>query len=262
MNLNTILRALGVYRIYERYLKSQIKKGQAPEHVGIILDGNRRWAEEHSLPRWLGHRFGADVAEKILDWCHELGIKTVTLYALSKENLERRPPEELATLFQVIEDKLVKLLNDPRIHRYRIRVKGIGQLDRLPDRIQVLVRELEAATDGYDDHYLNIALAYGGRREIVDAVKAVASKVAEGQIRPEDIDEAVFEKHLYTAHLPNPEPDLIIRTSGEARLSGFLLYQSAYSELVFMDVYWPEFRKIDLMRAVRTYQKRHRRFGE
>lgn len=258
--LSGLLRATGVYRVYERYLRSQIERGESPEHVGIILDGNRRWASSRQMPRWIGHWFGAETAEQLLQWCHELGVKTVTLYVLSTENLQR-PSEELSELFLLLEEKLRHLVGDQRIHQHQIRVKALGRTDLLPAVIQDLLREVEEATKHYDQHFLNIAVAYGGRLEIVDGVRAIAEKARRGELDPSEITAGTIEEHLYTSHLPNPEPDLVIRTSGEERLSGFLLWQSAYSELVFLDVFWPDFRKIDLMRAIRTYQKRTRRFG-
>jgi tritrans,polycis-undecaprenyl-diphosphate synthase [geranylgeranyl-diphosphate specific] len=209
----------------------------------------------------MGHEKGAERAKQLLEWCHELGIKVITLYVLSAENLTR-PSEELHTLLEIIKLNLDELLQDPRIEKYKVRVKGIGSFDGLPDGMKESVSRLEGKTKGYDGHFLNIALAYGGRTEIVDVVKLLAEKARAGIINPELIDQAMIEDNLSTAHLPNPEPDLVIRTSGEERLSGFLLWQSAYSELVFLDVYWPAFRKIDLMRAIRTYQKRNRRYGK
>jgi tritrans,polycis-undecaprenyl-diphosphate synthase [geranylgeranyl-diphosphate specific] len=250
-----------VYKIYEKYLSNQISKAEPPKHLGIILDGNRRWAEANSYPRWLGHWFGAEKAEKLLEWCNELGIETLTLYVLSVENLQRSS-DEVKELFSLIEKKLKDMMQDERIHKYRIRVKALGKMEILPDSIRELLTKIEKATESYDGHFLNIAIAYGGRLEIVDAVKSIAEKVKKGEIDSSTITPKTVEEHLYTAHLPYPEPDLIIRTSGEERLSGFLLWQSAYSELVFLDVFWPEFRKIDLMRAVRTYQRRKRRFGK
>jgi tritrans,polycis-undecaprenyl-diphosphate synthase [geranylgeranyl-diphosphate specific] len=142
-----------------------------------------------------------------------------------------------------------------------VQVKVIGRVHLLPEGLQKLIREVEKATQNYDKHFLNIAFAYGGRAEIVDATRKIAEKVQHGEIDIQKIDECLFEKYLYTAHMPKQDPDLIIRTSGEERLSGFLLWQSAYSELCFLDVYWPDFRVIDLLRAVRTFQKRKRRFG-
>lgn len=255
-----LLKSLGVYKAYEKYLSYEIAKGQSPKHVGIILDGNRRWAKMRSIPTWLGHWYGAQLADEVLEWCRELRIRAITLFVLSTENLARSP-EEVQELFRVITDKLNELLTDPRIHAYKVRVKGIGDLSVLPKELQDLLAKIEEATKNHNSLYLNIALAYGGRYEIVDVVKKLASRVKQGEIEPYMISESMITENLYTAYLPYPEPDLIIRTSGEERLSGFLLWQSAYSELVFLDVYWPDFRKIDLMRAIRTYQKRARRFG-
>lgn len=203
---------------------------------------------------------GADNAEQVLEWCHDLHIKAVTLYVLSTENLQR-PPDELKELYEVVERKLKELLNDERIHRYKIKVKALGRRELLPDSIKDLLQNLESTTQDYQGHFLSIAIAYGGRTEILDGVREIAQKVKIGKLNPDEINQKTVESHLYTAHLPNPEPELIIRTSGEERLSGFLLWQAAYSELVFTDVYWPDFRKIDLMRAIRTYQRRNRRFG-
>jgi tritrans,polycis-undecaprenyl-diphosphate synthase [geranylgeranyl-diphosphate specific] len=259
--LDSVLRMVGVYRLYENRLKSQVEKGSIPGHVGIILDGNRRWAANHGFPTELGHEEGANRAEQLLDWCHELGIRTVTLYVLSTENLER-DPDEVRELFSLIEERLDKLLNDERIHRYQVKVKAIGHLELLPDSIRRLLSDIERRTEGYSSHYLNIAIAYGGRVEITDMVRSVAYDVKRGALSPEQITEETIARRLYTAYLPNQEPDLIIRTSGEERMSGFMLWQGAYSELVFMDVFWPSFRKIDLMRAIRTYQRRTRRYGK
>jgi len=259
--LESALRLLGAYRFYEGRLKTQIEQGQIPLHIGIILDGNRRWAASQGVSNGFGHEEGANRAEELLDWCHDLGIKTVTLYVLSTENLSRSP-EELRELFVLIEERLSKLLNDERIARYRVRVRAIGELNLLPDSIRTLLSEIEEKTTEFDNHYLNIAVAYGGRAEITDMVRAVAQEVKAGKLRPEEITEDTVSKRLYTSYLPNQEPDLIIRTSGEERTSGFLLWQGAYSELVFVDVFWPAFRFIDLLRAIRTYQKRLRRYGK
>ncbi|MDG7001461.1 MAG: di-trans,poly-cis-decaprenylcistransferase [Nitrososphaerota archaeon] len=231
-----------------------------PKHIAIILDGNRRWANNKSIKRVIGHIEGANTAEELLEWCHEIGIKTITLYLLSTENLDRSP-EELDELFELFTERLNKLLSDERIVRFRVRVKAIGRLELVSKRMQEILKEIEAKTADYSDHFLNIAIAYGGRTEIIDSVKKISTLVKEGRISPEQINQKTIEESLYTSYLPNPDPDLVIRTSGEERLSGFLLWQSAYSELVFVDEYWPDFRKIDLMRAVRTFQKRSRRFG-
>jgi tritrans,polycis-undecaprenyl-diphosphate synthase [geranylgeranyl-diphosphate specific] len=258
--LQTLLKVFGVYKIYEKYLEHQISKKEKPKHIGLILDGNRRWAREKSLPTKLGHYFGAENAKNLLEWCYKLGIESVTVFAFSTENFNR-PKEEVDELFAIMEEKLRELLQDERIHKYRVRVKGIGKMDLLPQSIRSLLSDIERNTADYDQHFLNIALAYGGRSEIVDAVKKICEEVKAGRLDPSTISAETIERHLYTSHLPHPDPDLIIRTSGEERLSGFLLWQSAYSELVFLDIFWPEFRKIDLMRAIRIYQQRDRRFG-
>jgi len=259
--LESALRYLGVYRLYENRLRAQVEGDDIPSHIGIILDGNRRWAQDQGVIRGIGHEEGANRAEELLDWCHELGIKTVTLYVLSTENLDRSP-DELKELFKLIEARLTRLLSDERIVKYRVRVRAIGHLDLLPPSTVGVLEAIEKKTMDYSDHYLNIAVAYGGRAEITDVVKSVAQDVRSGKLSPDSISEATISNRLYTSFLPNQEPDLIIRTSGEERMSGFLLWQGAYSELVFVDVFWPAFRFIDLLRAVRTYQKRRRRYGK
>jgi tritrans,polycis-undecaprenyl-diphosphate synthase [geranylgeranyl-diphosphate specific] len=231
-----------------------------PQHVGVILDGNRRWAKSKKVPLEESYRIGARKVEDLLNWCLKLGIKVLTVYAFSTENFRRRP-EEVEVVMRVLEEMLQRALKDERIHRQRVKVKALGRTWLLPTNIQRLLRELEEATAEYSNHYLNVAVAYGGRAEIIDAVKKMSELIAKGGLKPGEVNEELFEKFLYTSHLPYPHPDLIIRTSGEERLSGFLLWQSAYSELCFLDVYWPEFRYIDLLRAIRTYQKRQRRFG-
>jgi len=259
--LKTLLSAAGIYKIYEKWLQLQVRNGNKPGHIAIILDGNRRWASEQSLNPLMGHHFGAGKVEDLLNWCLDLKVKSITLYAFSTENF-LRTPHEVEQVMQIAGEKLRQIITDERIHKNKVRVKVIGRVGLLPKSLQELVREAEEATKSYDEHFLNIALAYGGRAEIVDAAKKIAQEVEKGELRPDAIDEQLFETHLYTAHLPKQDPDLIIRTSGEERLSGFLLWQSAYSELCFLDVYWPDFRRIDLLRAVRTYQKRKRRFGQ
>ena len=232
-----------------------------PKHIAIILDGNRRWAKRNLIMKLEGHFRGADAVEKLLDWCEELNIKIITLYVLSSENLSRQD-DELDYLYDLINARLHKLYNDPRIHKNRMKVKAIGSVELLPDFLRDILNKLEEATKDYDNHYLNIAIAYGGQNELVDAIKKIGSRIKDGSLDVNQIDKDVIESSLYTSHLPQSSPDMILRTSGEKRLSGFLLWQSAYSELVFMDIYWPEFRKIDLMRAIRTFQKRGRRLGK
>lgn len=259
--LKTLLSTIGAYKVYEKWLWHQVKNDAKPEHIAIILDGNRRWASERTLNPWLGHEKGAEKVEQLLDWCLKLDVKSITLYAFSTENFSR-PKNEIEEIMRIADDEFRKILADERIHKNKVRVKVIGRVGLLPKSLQQLIMDVEKATQNYDEHLLNIAFAYGGRAEIVDAARKIAEKVHSGELNPEKIDERMFEQHLYTSHMSKQDPDLIIRTSGEERLSGFLLWQSAYSELCFLDVYWPDFRLIDLLRAARTFQRRKRRFGQ
>lgn len=255
------LESIGVYSLYEKWLKNTINQEEIPTHIGVILDGNRRWARARDMVPWEGHWEGADTVEKFLDWCLELGINTITLYCFSTENVKREK-EEVEKLFKLFDEALEKVLKSDRIHENKVRIRAIGRIETLPGNLQERIHMVEEGTKEYDQLYLNIALAYGGRAEIVDAARVIGEKIKLGKINPEEIDEKVIEANLYTSHLPYQEPDVIIRTSGESRLSNFLIWQSAYSELFFVDVYWPSFRKIDLMRAIRGYQMRQKRFGE
>ncbi len=251
----------GLYKIYSRKLEKEIRNGDIPNHLALILDGNRRWAKNNlSMPKE-GHWKGADAVENLLDWCEEFDIKIITLYVLSAENLSRKD-KELEFLFDLIKNRLEKLYNDPRIHRTKMRVKAIGRIELLPESIKEVLHRLDTLTKDYNEHFLNIAIAYGGQDELVDAVKKIGGKIKKGILDINDINKKEIESNLYTSHLPQSSPDMILRTSGEKRLSGFLMWQSVYSELVFLDIFWPEFRKIDLMRAIRTYQKRKRRLGK
>ncbi len=236
-------------------------KGDVPNHVAIILDGNRRWAKHNLKITKTGHFKGADAVENLLDWCEEFDIKIITLYVLSAENLDRKN-YELDYLFDLIKTRLEKLYNDPRIHKNQMKVKAIGRIELLPESIKDILSKLDDATKDYSNHFLNIAIAYGGQNELVDAVKKIGDQIKDGTLDSKDINKQIIESNLYTSHLPQSSPDMILRTSGEKRMSGFLLWQSAYSELVFLDIFWPEFRKIDLMRAIRTFQKRKRRDGK
>ena len=251
------------YYLYARRLVRGLKAGPVPRHLGIILDGNRRHGRSVGItePREV-YTIGAKKLDDVLDWCVELGIPAVTLWVFSTDNF-RRPAAEVSGILTAIETKLTALADDPVIHARRVRVRAIGRLALLPEPLVSAIAAAERATAGYDGLELNIALAYGGRQEITDAVRALL--VAEAaRCRP--LGEAIAQitpeaiaSHLYTAGLP--DPDLIIRTSGEVRLSGFLLWQSAHSEFYFTDVLWPAFRKIDFLRAIRSFQERRRRFG-
>jgi tritrans,polycis-undecaprenyl-diphosphate synthase [geranylgeranyl-diphosphate specific] len=258
---DTLLQASGIYSFYEKRLESEIVRSPLPNHVAIVLDGNRRWAKMHLLDPVVGHRHGADKAEELLNWIHDIGVKITTLYILSTENLDRKD-KELDNIYKLLEGKLERLYRDERVHRRRMKIKAIGDTRLLPRSLQEILTKLEESTAEYDSMFLNIAIAYGGQKELMEAIRKIAQMARDGKIRVEDIDEKTIESCLYTSHLPQASPDLILRTSGEKRLSGFLIWQSAYSELMFMDVFWPEFRKIDLMRAIRTYQRRVRRYGK
>jgi short-chain Z-isoprenyl diphosphate synthase len=253
-----------IYRIYQNKLLSEVKNIPPPRHIGLILDGNRRFAIEKKLKTITeGHRRGADKLDEVLSWCEELKIRTITIWVFSTENLSRSP-EEVRELLQVIEWKIQELAHNPLTHKRRMKIKAIGKMELLPETTRRVIEEAEKATENYDNLSLNIALGYGGRQEIADAFKDLVRKRLSrgeslediiGQLTPDEIG-----RHLYTLDLP--DPDLIIRTSGEIRLSGFLLWQSAYSEFHFCDVYWPAFRKIDFLRAIRSFQQRERRFGK
>ncbi len=247
-----------LYRAYEWFLERKVRQGKLPEHIGVIMDGNRRLARKLGAKPWTGHRLGARKLEEFLEWCIQLGIKTVTTYAFSTENFSR-PREEVERLFDIFEEYFYKIASDDRIHRNRVRIKAIGKVERFPERVRRAIRHAEMRTKEYDNLLLNVAVAYGGRQEIVDAFRKMGEKIERGEMRATDITEEEVSRHLYTTGIP--DPDLIIRTSGEERISGFLLWQSAYSELYFCESYWPGFRKIDFLRALRTYQQRQRRFG-
>jgi short-chain Z-isoprenyl diphosphate synthase len=255
------LRAL--YYLYQRRLLREIRKRPAPRHVGVILDGNRRHGRSLGLTDHRAiYQLGAQKLDDVLDWCAELGIAAVTLWVFSTDNLQRSP-QEVAGIFAAIETKMASLATDPQIHSRRIRVRAIGELTLLPASTRAAIQSAEHATRTYDAMDLNIAVAYGGRQEIVDAVRtslrAMASNGATLSEAIERLTPEVIAKGLYTAGLP--DPDLIIRTSGEIRLSGFLLWQSVHSEFYFSDVNWPAFRRIDFLRAIRAYQERQRRLG-
>lgn len=252
-----------VYYLYERRLLARLRKEAMPRHIGIILDGNRRYGQRRQLTdlRQL-YGLGADKLDDVLDWCAELGIAAVTLWVFSTQN-RSRSAREVSGILAAIEEKLTRLARDPQIHQRRVRVRAVGRLAELPASTREAIRAAEVATAGYDGLYLTIAVAYGGREEITDAVRALlAERLGRGAALEEviaAITPAAIGRYIYAADLP--DPDLIIRTSGELRLSGFLLWQSAYSEFYFSDVYWPAFRKIDFLRAVRAFQQRQRRFG-
>ena len=243
----------------EKRLLELVRSEPVPRHLAIIMDGNRRFAAAHGLDVAKGHAKGRDTAELLLDWCLEVGVTILTIYALSTENLSRSP-EELESLMDLYERALKDLAVDERVHRHQIRVQMIGNRSLLPVRVREAIDLAEKATAGYSKYRFNVALAYGGRDEIVEAIRALAREVRDGHLSPEEIDSEAVSRHLYTADLP--DPDLIFRTSGEERISNFLLWQAAYSELYFSDVLWPGLTRLDFLRAIRSYQLRRRRFGE
>jgi short-chain Z-isoprenyl diphosphate synthase len=250
-----------VYRYYTSRLRQEIESSTLPAHVAVILDGNRRWASLSGLREpWAGHRAGADKLDELLDWCARLGIEQVTVWALSNENLAR-PQHELDALLGVVADKLEALA---ALHRDQsIRIRVVGRVQDLPENLRQSIKAVETATVQNNGLRLNIAVGYSGRDELVDASRALVHELAAEGHSPvamaERITAEALARHLYTAG--DPDPDLIIRTSGEERLSGFLLWQGVHSELYFTDVYWPAFRELDFLRALRSYQQRHRRFG-
>src|SRR4029077_1421205 len=256
-----LLRPL--YWTYERRLLDQIKQGPTPRHVGIILDVNLRHARKRGVsdPCEIYQR-GAEKLDDILDWCSDLRIPAVTLWVFSTENL-KRPQAEISGILSAIEAKVAALAHDPFMHQKRVRIQAIGRLDLLPDSVVAAIRAAEAATAQYNVVTLTIAVGYGGREEISDAVRSfLKTQAQEGALLSDAIERITPEAiacHLYASNLP--DPDLIIRTSGEVRLSGFLLWQSVHSEFYFTDVLWPAFRKVDFLRAIRAYQARNRRFG-
>jgi len=255
-----------LYRVYERRLAREIAEGVLPGHVGVILDGNRRYAVARGLtdPSH-GHEAGAANIDRFLEWCLELDIPYVTLWLLSTDNLSRED-EELDHLLRIIGDT-VERIGRPRGGRGGapggVRVTAVGALDLLPDEVRQRLKRVEEETAHHDRMRVQVAVGYGGRQEITDALRSLLRDRAARGERIEEVADAIqpsdIGDHLYTTGLP--DPDLIIRTSGELRLSGFLMWQAAHAEYHFCDAYWPDFRRIDFLRALRDYQRRTRRFG-
>lgn len=246
-----------VYGIYERRLYQQIPAERRPRHIGVILDGNRRWASVQGTSSSAGHRAGAAKIVEFLGWCDEAGVEVVTLWLLSTDNLNR-PPAELEALVGIIEEAVTGL-----VEQGRWRLHPVGALDLLPSHTARMLKEAQERTADIDGTLVNVAVGYGGRREVVDAVRSLLQEHSSqgtsldelaNLLEPEHIAE-----HLYTKG--QPDPDLVIRTSGEQRLSGFLMWQSAHSEFYFCEAYWPDFRHVDFLRALRSYSDRERRFG-
>ncbi len=247
------------YQAYERRLLHSVKQGTIPHHVAIIMDGNRRFAKEIGLGNTLeGHTKGRDKLEEVLEWCLEVGVRILTVYAFSTENITR-PTEEIQHLMHLFAENFRRVGDDARVHHNRIKITVFGDRSLLPKEVVEAIEYAEGRTKDYDQYRFNLAVAYGSRQEILTAIRDVVRDAQAGKVQPDDIDEKFFSRRLYTADLP--DPDLVLRTSGEERISNFLLWQLAYAELYFVDVYWPGFRKIDFLRAIRTYQMRTRRFG-
>ncbi|MDQ4490291.1 isoprenyl transferase [Sinomonas sp. ASV486] len=246
-----------LYGFYERHLQRSLSPDSIPKHVGVMVDGNRRWARQFNAPTSQGHRAGADKIHEFLGWCRELGVRVVTLYMLSTDNLNRST-EELAELTAIIADTLDRLDSDPAVS-----VHAMGAPEMLPDHLAERLERLTAKPSPSEPIHVNVAVGYGGRREIVDAVRELLrDALAHGKDiaeLAENLDVDDISRYLYTAG--QPDPDLVIRTSGEQRLSGFLMWQSAYSEFYFCEALWPAFRKVDFLRALRDYAGRQRRYG-
>ncbi|MFS0705593.1 isoprenyl transferase [Cellulomonas sp. 179-A 9B4 NHS] len=246
-----------LYGLYERRLAASLPSAQMPRHIGVILDGNRRWARSSGVSSAHGHRRGADKIGDLLAWSEDVGVEVVTLWLLSTDNLAR-DPEELEPLLTVIEDVVGELAAERRW-----RIQAVGALDMLPARTAEALRCAQEATADVEGLHVNAAVGYGGRREIADAVRSFLRHHAEAGTSVEELAEAFdvdhIADHLYTKG--QPDPDLVIRTSGEQRLSGFLLWQSANSEFYFCEAYWPDFRRVDFLRALRAYAQRERRLG-
>jgi undecaprenyl diphosphate synthase len=226
-----------------------------PEHIGIIMDGNGRWAKKRMLPRNAGHKKGAEVFQDITRYCNELGLKSVTFYAFSTENW-KRPLEEVRGIMSLLKEYLIKAFDYEKENN---KVVFLGDKSAFDGELLELMLDIEEKTRDRTGMVLNIALNYGGRAEIVNAVKRISAKVRTGELREEDITEKLVSDHMYTAG--QPDPDFILRPSGEMRLSNFLLWQSAYAELIYMDVLWPDFTRADLDKAIMEFNARNRRFG-
>lgn len=248
-----------LYRIYEWYISRGLNPEKMPKHVALIMDGNRRFSKlQGNIDVVKGHEIGVDTLEKVLDWSIELGIEIITAYAFSTENFNR-PQHEVEGLMNLFVINFKRLVTHEKIHKNEVRVKVVGRTELLPDNVKEAIHDAEESTKHYTKRLFNIAIGYDGRLEIIDSFKKIIKDVQDGKISIDDVDEDLVSQNLYTEGLD--DPNLIIRTSGEERLSGFLLWQSSYSELYFCETLWPELRKVDFIRAIRSYQARDRRFG-
>lgn len=231
-------------------------ENSVPKHIGIIMDGNRRFSKRLMMKPWKGHEWGAQKVEKLFEWAKELSIRELTLYAFSVENFNR-PKKEFLYLMDIFRKEFEKLKDDKRIHENKIRINVIGRVWMFPKDVQQKIKEIMDMTKDYDNYIVNFAMAYGGRAEVIDATRKISEKVKKGELSVEDINEEAFGSALYM----DDEPDIIIRTGGEKRLSNFLMWQGNYAELFFLDKMWPEFEKEDLVAVIDEYNQRQRRFG-
>lgn len=254
-----------IYREMEKLIAQkmleEIKKYPVPQHLAIIMDGNRRYALLQGMPPYKGHEIGKDKLEEVIEWSREVGIKVLTVFAFSTDNF-KRSKEEVEHLMNLFEKDLKKLANDKRVHENQVKIKVIGNIQLLPKHVRKAAIEVMEKTKNYNRYFFNIAIGYGGREEIVEAMRKIAEDIKKGKIEPDDINKDLLSSYLYTSHLPFPDPDLVMRTSGEERISNFLLWQLAYSELYFTDVYWPALTKTEFLKAIRSYQRRQRRYGK
>lgn len=252
-----MLRPQVLYGLYERRLTRALESAAIPRHIGVILDGNRRWAKASGAPTKAGHKAGADNIEQFLTWCDEIGVELVTLWMLSTDNLNRSE-DELVELLHIIEEVVAELAS-----RRRWCIHVVGALDMLPEKSVGRLRAAEKRTQDIDGLEVNVAIGYGGRQEIADAVRSLLLERSRAGTSIEELAETLdiehIADHLYTKG--QPDPDLVIRTSGEQRLSGFLMWQSAHSEFYFCEALWPDFRRVDFLRALRAYAQRERRRG-
>jgi undecaprenyl diphosphate synthase len=232
-------------------------KSRIPVHVAIIMDGNGRWAQARGWPRIRGHQVGVESVRAIVRACRKAGVRYLTLYAFSVENWVR-PKDEINGLMRILRRFLVK--EESELHENKVRLRVIGRMEDLPAAVQRELRRVMRATEGYTEGTLTLALSYGARAEITDAVRRISERVKKGELEPDRISEAVVAQHLYAPDIP--DPDLVIRTSGEMRISNFLLWQISYSELYMTNVLWPDFREEEFLKALEDYAGRHRRFGD
>ena len=247
---------MGLFDAKKSYQAGQVDMSRLPRHIAIIMDGNGRWAKQRGLPRTAGHKVGAEVFRKIATYCKELGVEYLTVYAFSTENW-KRPAEEVSTIMGLLKQYMLEAIES--MERDRIRLKFFGDLSAIAPELQEMVERTNAISAGIDGFQANICLNYGGRDELLRAARAFAAECAAGKCRPEELTEEAFSNYMFSAGIPDPE--LIIRPSGEVRLSNFLLWQCAYSEFYFCDTLWPDFNEKTLDEAIIDYQKRDRRFG-